>query len=231
MSAREAILARVRAATADVPAGEPPAWERERDAGPDSAYACERHEPAAERTARFAARVREHGARVVEIPDEPGAVAAAVGAACAALGIATALVPADFPAAWTPPGLRRVADEPPLEPAALALAEGVLTGAALGIADTGTIAFDGGAAQGRRALTLVPDVHVCVVRERQLVGSVPEGLEQLAAAARAGRPITLVSGPSATSDIAFERVVGVHGPRTLHVVLATSKTTAAAGAP
>lgn len=218
-SAREAILARVRAATADVPADEPAAWELERDSDAASAYARRRDEPLSARAARFAARVREHGARVAEAADDPAAIAAAVGEACAALGIGAAVVPPDLPAAWTPAGLRRVADDPPLDPAALSAADGVLTGAALGIADTGTIALDAGPAQGRRALTLVPDTHVCVVRASQLAGGVPEALERLAGAARAGRPITLVSGPSATSDIGFERVVGVHGPRTLHVVL------------
>ena len=86
-------------------------------------------------------------------------------------------------------------------------------------ADTGTIAFDGGPGQGRRAITLVPDLHVCVVRAEQVVETVPELFARLEASAREGRPIVLVSGPSATSDIGFERVEGVHGPRRLVVVL------------
>ena len=102
---------------------------------------------------------------------------------------------------------------------ALDALDGVVTGCALGIAETGTIVLDGGEASGRRALTLVPDLHVCVVHEQQIVASVPDAVERLAEAARAGRPITLVSGPSATSDIELDRVEGVHGPRRLEVLV------------
>jgi L-lactate dehydrogenase complex protein LldG len=95
----------------------------------------------------------------------------------------------------------------------------VLTGCALAIAETGTIALDGGPRSGRRALTLVPDHHICLVEAADVVAGVPDGVQRLGEAARAGRPITLVSGPSATSDIELDRVEGVHGPRKLDVLV------------
>jgi L-lactate dehydrogenase complex protein LldG len=98
--------------------------------------------------------------------------------------------------------------------------DGVITGAAAAIAETGTILLDGGTVSGRRALTLVPDLHICVVSAAQVLADVPDGLAAVHDAVRAGRPITMISGPSATSDIELSRVEGVHGPRRLAVVLA-----------
>jgi L-lactate dehydrogenase complex protein LldF len=100
--------------------------------------------------------------------------------------------------------------------------DGALTGCAVAIAETGTFVLDAGEAQGRRALTLVPDLHVCVVREDQIVGLVPEAVARLEQSVRTNRPLTFVSGPSATSDIELDRVEGVHGPRVLHVVVVAS---------
>ena len=138
-------------------------------------------------------------------------------------------IPADLPEEWRPNategdraagggGLELVQDDA-LSVRQLDQLDGALTGCAVAIAETGTFVLDGGVGQGRRALTLVPDLHICVVREDQVVGLVPEAVIQLEEAVRAGRPLTFVSGPSATSDIELDRVEGVHGPRVLHVVL------------
>ena len=108
-----------------------------------------------------------------------------------------------------------LSDDPPLSLAILDAVDGVLTGCAVGIAETGTIVLDGSPACGRRTLTLIPDYHLCVVRADQVVGGVPEAL----AALDPRRPLTFISGPSATSDIELDRVEGVHGPRTLAVLL------------
>ncbi len=115
-----------------------------------------------------------------------------------------------------------VVDSPPLSPAVLDELDGVLTGSALAIAETGTIVLDGGERSGRRALTLVPDWHICIVEESAIVAGVPDAVALLRDAAAEGRPITLVSGPSATSDIELDRVEGVHGPRTLDVVVVSA---------
>jgi L-lactate dehydrogenase complex protein LldG len=119
-----------------------------------------------------------------------------------------------------PPGIELVVDEPPISAQGLDRVDGVLTGCALAIAETGTIVLDGGDESGRRALTLVPDLHVCVVDAARIQAAVPDAIAALAPAAAQGRPLTLVSGPSATSDIELERVEGVHGPRELVILVA-----------
>jgi L-lactate dehydrogenase complex protein LldG len=124
-------------------------------------------------------------------------------------------VPDDVPAEWLVPEVTWLRE--PLSVTDLDSSDGVLTGCAVGIAETGTIVLDGGVAQGRRALTLLPDYHLCVVRAAQISGTVPEALAKLDPV----RPLTFVSGPSATSDIEMDRVEGVHGPRTLEVLIVT----------
>lgn len=219
MSAREEILARARSAVTDRE-DEPAAWCYERDGTPGALYRRTwTPEALAVRAVLFAERIAEYGSRLISVDDRPAAVAAAIEGACRRHGASVAVIPAGFPRAWRPAGLSLEEDRPGLPAATLAEFECSVTGAALAVAETGTIVFDGGARQGRRALSLVPDVHICVVGSGQVVGGVPEAIAALGPAVRSGRPITLASGPSATSDIGFERVVGVHGPRTLEVIL------------
>jgi L-lactate dehydrogenase complex protein LldG len=208
-AAREEILARVRHATRDVPAGESPAWEPPQAGPPAAAPAGE------ELLALLAERIADYRATVTRVHVDD--VAAAVTAILARHDANRVVVPAGLPAGWRPAGVESIADDPPLDHDALDALDGVVTGCAGAIAETGTLVLDHGAAQGRRALTLLPDLHVCVVRAEQVLASVPAAI---AAFATARGPVTFVSGPSATSDIELERVEGVHGPRRLEVVIA-----------
>lgn len=164
---------------------------------------------------RFAETVAEYRARVHRVA--AGAIASTVRELVGPH--ATVVVPDDVPTAWVS-GLTTLVDAPPLSVEQLDRAGVVLTGCALGIAATGTIVLDAGPAQGRRALTLVPDHHICVVWLSQIVDTVPQAF----AALDPTRPLTFISGPSATSDIELERVEGVHGPRTLDVLIAENLT-------
>lgn len=149
---------------------------------------------------------------------EQGRAAAAAGAADAAGdGRAWFAVPAGLPAEWLAQAgaLRLVPDEPPLAVGDLDGCAGVITGCAVAIAETGTLVLDHGPGQGRRALTLVPDYHLVVVRHGQIAPDLPDAVARMDPA----RPQTLIAGPSATSDIELIRVEGVHGPRTLHVLV------------
>ncbi len=160
---------------------------------------------------RFCERVADYRATVHRVSgDELGAL---LDELCAGrrLGIAPE-------APWRPSGAELVVDDG-LPASELDGLDGALTGCALGIAESGTIVLDAGARSGRRALSLVPDLHVCVVEEGQVVAGMPDAIAALQPAAREGRPLTFVSGPSATSDIELERVEGVHGPRELVVVV------------
>ena len=132
------------------------------------------------------------------------------------LVVGRVVIPEAFPPAWLAEvTARRVGDAPTLTPQQLDGLDAVLSTCTVAIAETGTIVLDGAAGQGRRALSLVPDRHVLVVRAEQVVAGVPESLQRL----DPRRPQTWISGPSATSDIELQRVEGVHGPRTLTVVL------------
>jgi len=123
-------------------------------------------------------------------------------------------VPRGLPETWRP---GNSVEDDGLSTHELDALDGVVTGCTVAIAETGTLVLAGGEMEGRRALTLVPDVHICVVRTDQIVETVPEAFAALLGLEH--RPLTLVSGPSATSDIELERVEGVHGPRTLIVVI------------
>lgn len=222
MSDRELILARIRGALADVPAQDPERWEPEGDADPAAAYLRCRELGADQLTALFAGRCGEYRARVTRCGAGAASIADAVAEICERQGVRTLAAPVDVDEAWCPAGVAVRRDDPPLELEELDGCGGVLTGCALAIALTGTIVLDGGAGQGRRALSLVPDLHICVVGSEEIVDGVPAAFDRLAGAVRAGRPVTLISGPSATSDIELRRVEGVHGPRRLEVILAAA---------
>jgi L-lactate dehydrogenase complex protein LldG len=201
--AREVVLTRIRAALADKPpAGAIPRdYERALPSGTDI--------PALfiERVGDYRATV--HRTMAVDLP-------AAIASVLAARGATRVAVPSGIPAAWLAvSSVERVADDPPLSHADLDGLDGTVTGCAVAIAESGTIVLDAGPDQGRRALSLLPDLHVCVVRVDQVVGTVPEALERLSATS----PQTWISGPSATSDIELQRVEGVHGPRRLDVIV------------
>jgi L-lactate dehydrogenase complex protein LldG len=164
-------------------------------------------------------RLHDYGTSVRRCPD--GGVAQAVRQALAERGARRVVLPpglsldgASLDGASLD-GVEFLADGG-LSPETLDATDGVITTAALAIAETGTIVLDGGPGQGRRALSLVPDYHLCILQASQIVGTVPQALERL----EPGRPCTWISGPSATSDIELDRVQGVHGPRTLEVILA-----------
>jgi L-lactate dehydrogenase complex protein LldG len=202
---RESMLQRVQMALHNVPRDEQVALPRDYRSGDERDRSAIIEE--------FIERVREYQANVQEIAesDLPGAIAAA----CTARGITQLLVAPGLPKAWLPGGITLLPDDPSLAYEELDANDGVLTGCRLGIAQTGTIVLDGGPGQGRRALSLLPDYHLCLIREAQIVGLVPEAMRALQDSRE--RPMTFISGPSATSDIEFHRVEGVHGPRTLQV--------------
>ena len=223
--AREEVLCRIRAALND---GDATRQAPGTGAGTSAAPAGTRTpvRDAAEVAPRalaalFRERVEDYRATVSAVPvaDAPAAVAAILarhGArrVIAPAGLASELLPADVLA--VPGDLAATYSE-------LDAVDGVITACALAIAETGTLVLDGGPDQGPRVLTLLPDLHVCLVRSEQIVATVPEAIEAVGPAVAGRRaPITFISGPSATSDIELQRVEGVHGPRRLEVVLLES---------
>ena len=218
-AARAEVLRRIRAALGPAPAvPEVPRAYRGASgraaAVPTDAREVPRAPAAADQdaVALFCERVADYRATVHRVAASQ--LPALLGGLCAGARLG---LPAGLP--WAVDGAELVADEPPLAVRDLDALDGALTGCALAIAETGTIVPDGGPRSGRRPLPLVPDRHVCVVEAAQVVASVPDAIAALDAVAREGRPLTFVSGPSATSDIELERVEGVHGPRRLEVVV------------
>jgi L-lactate dehydrogenase complex protein LldG len=200
VSAREEILVRVREAIAPAATREqevPRNYRRFTEDGIDT----------------FIERLHHYQAHTQRIV--AGKLERAIRATLADRGVRRVVAPDGIPDGWLA-NAERVLDTPPLDPRSLDGADGVITTCALAIAQTGTIVLDGSAGMGRRALSLVPDYHLCVVRADQIVGSVPEAIAKL----DADRPLTFISGPSATVDIEMVRVGGVHGPRRLEVIIA-----------
>jgi L-lactate dehydrogenase complex protein LldG len=214
-SAKEEILWRVRRATHDVPKD-----ERPEDIPVERGYRKEDDAPREEIVEMFAERVAEYEATVQRVRKEdlPSAIAEAL----ERRGLRRLVIPPGLPKEWIPEGIDTLRDaaRPRLSNKELDESDGVLTGCSLGLAQTGTIVLDAGERQGRRALTLLPDYHLCVVWEDQIVGLVPEAFAKLEETVKGqGRAITFISGPSATSDIELNRVEGVHGPRALEVLI------------
>ncbi|MET9498762.1 lactate utilization protein C [Streptomyces sp. NPDC006552] len=215
MSSRDVVLGRVRRALGG-PSGPPTAYDTEID----RSYLREHGSRTTEQTVELLAenladyRALVHRCAAAELPE-------LITRLLAARGPESVLVPPGLPPEWMsaadPP---RVHDRAVSTAAELDRVESVVTGCALAIAETGTLVLDGSPDQGRRRITLVPDHHICVVRvPEQVVSSVPQALGRLAPA----RPLTWISGPSATSDIELDRVEGVHGPRTLEVILVSGE--------
>lgn len=204
-AAREEVLGRIRTALG----------ERRPDVAIPRDYRATDDRPAATLLDVLVDRLEDYKASVLRCgPDEIGrTVAAALDTGLGAGWEAASVVVAPgVPAGWRPDGATEDDGRAAVQ---LAAFSATLTGVAVAIAETGTLVLDGGPLSGRRAISLLPDCLVCVVEAAQVVGGVPEALPRLDPNA----PLTMVSGPSATSDIELQRVEGVHGPRTLVVVL------------
>lgn len=206
-AAREEIIGRVRAALADVPADDvtPVDWVYGRPSSTGDLGLVDRF---AERVADYKAVVERVNS--AHLSDHVNALLENVDGPIIADAVVRDLLSGVDPV-WL--------SDDDLSPTELDAASAVITTAAVGIANTGTIVLDHGAGQGRRAVSLVPDVHLCLIRTDQIVSDVPEAVARLIEQGSAIRPQTWISGPSATSDIELDRVEGVHGPRTLHVII------------
>ena len=216
MSSRERILGRVERALADVPQDDTPY-----DQAVERGYLREHGDRSVEQTVDLLAEnLADYRALVHRCTEAE--LAAVIAGLLAERGSRTVVVPAGLEPSWLAAAdVEQIADRAENTPHELDRVDSVVTACAVAAAETGTIVLDGGPDQGRRRITLVPDHHICVVRvPDQVVSSVPQALRRLDPA----RPLTWISGPSATSDIELDRVEGVHGPRTLEVVLVSGQT-------
>jgi L-lactate dehydrogenase complex protein LldG len=202
MSAKSEILRNIRAAIGSPSADTPVVREYRQTPSLDESM----------RIRLFTDRLEDYNATVYRAAILPETIAGAL----QARGKKSLLVPAGVPEEWLPAGFDFVRDDA-LDYAVIDQAEGALTACTAAIALTGTIILTHSAHEGRRALSLIPDYHLCIVRTSQLVETVPEGIRALAKYLTS--PITTISGPSATADIEMIRVKGVHGPRTLDVII------------
>lgn len=212
---KEVILERIRKALQDVPPDEKP-----KDVRVPREYRQKGTRGKEKRVALFAERVGEYKAIVRRI--QRNALAQSIFEACSREQVKRLVIPPGIPKEWIPGFVEAVPDTQnrPLSNQQLDSSDGVITTCASAVAETGTIILDAGEGQGRRALTLVPDYHLCVVYEEQITELVPEGFAKFGEIVKQrGAPMTFISGPSATSDIELSRVEGVHGPRRLEVLI------------
>ena len=210
MTAREAMLGRIRVAMGDGAAV--PEIPRDYRVGADLAPAVV--------VRMFAERVGEYRATVHQASTD--SLPAVVAAILAGSGATRVVVPPGLPAGWlaaVTPVTTVLTDDGAITADELDGVDVVITGSAVTIAETGTIVLDAAPDQGRRVITLVPDHHICVVTAGSIVVTVPEGLARM----HPTRPLTMISGPSATSDIELDRVEGVHGPRNLDVIIVSAE--------
>lgn len=213
--ARSEMLTTIRNALAEVPDSETPDdVELKRD------YRQKGKLSQTEVVELFAERTGEYKATVQRIKQSD--LKKVIAESCKRENVQKLVIPEGFQKELLPLDLDLLFDDPdsPLTHHVLDQSDGVITTSAHAVAQTGTIILDAGVGQGRRALTLVPDYHLCIVREDQIVELIPEGFEAVESSVKKeGRPITFISGPSATSDIELSRVEGVHGPRRLEVLI------------
>ena len=208
---KENMLATIRAALKDVPESETP-----EDTPVPREYLTSLETSLEDRLELFTERTEDYKVVVQRINQND--IVSRIAACLQARTAKTIVIPIDFPDNWLPEGFSFIKDEN-LSHQQLDESDGVITGCEVAVAQTGSIALAAGKYQGRRAISLLPDYHLCLVFAEQVVDLVPEAFKNLGPSVQNRKPITFISGPSATSDIELNRVEGVHGPRTLEVLL------------